>query len=468
MDLSKYLIGLSLLSLLLLGRLQAQNGGVAMLPDSAEARTALPEGPMSLEACIRFALRYNPNVRRARLDEVSNRYQVKEVLADGLPQVNGSAGFRDNFSLPQQILPGEFLGRPGEQVPVTFGVRYNFSTGVEVSQLLFNKSFFTGLKAARSSQELFQLQTVRTKEDLTYNVAQVYLQLQITERQLEILEANLERVTRLLDITRVQLEEGVVKKVDVDQLRVNQTNIKTEIQNTRIALDQQLKLLKFYMGVGVGAEVQVENALEQEPEFALAARLNLNNNTQLQILDKQLELNQLDLENIRAGYYPKVSAFANYGYTGQTDVFTLGGEEYTSFTNGVWGINVDIPIFDGFRKSNRVQQNLVRQEQVRLDYQRAALRARMEFDNANEQLRQNRALIEQQEANMNLAEELYNITKLSYQEGVAPLTELLNAENSLKEAQTQYLTALLQKKLAELDHLRASGRLTQIVEQQSN
>jgi len=91
-----------------------------------------------------------------------------------------------------------------------------------------------------------------------------------------------------------------------------------------------------------------------------------------------------------------------------------------------------------------------------------------DFVSAQNDLRQNKEVLAAQDENMKVAEELYNVAKLSYTEGIAPLSELINAENGLKEAQTQYLTALLQISLAELDLMKTSGQLSKIIKDASS
>jgi outer membrane protein TolC len=175
-------------------------------------------------------------------------------------------------------------------------------------------------------------------------------------------------------------------------------------------------------------------------------------------------------ENIKSGYYPSLSAFVRYGWQGQTNkLFSSETENKVRGTaTGVLGLNLSIPIFDGFRKKNQLQQLRIRREQMALDRLNLTNSIRMQFDNAGEKLGQNKRLVAAQQQNMELAKELYGVTRLSYQEGVAPLTELLNAENSLNEAQTQYLNAMLNLKLAELDHLETSGQLAQIISENTD
>ncbi|MBK8503795.1 MAG: TolC family protein [Saprospiraceae bacterium] len=439
------------------------------LPDMS-AQYAIRQSPivqkaMTLEECIFHALDHNPDLQSVKLDELSGEYQIKEIKAAGLPQVSGSGRYTDNFSLASQLLPGEIFGQPGTTIPVKFGVRHGFTGGVELNQLLFSKSYFTGLKAAEASRKLYQLNTLQTKEELVYNIAQVYFQLQITDQQREILQANLDRVVQLIDITQAQFQEGLVKKVDVDQLRVNHTNLKTEIQNLDIGYDQQISFLKFYMGVPMEEEIQIAGPIDDQSVPPLDDQVSLGNNSTLRILNQQKDLTALELQNVKDGFYPELSAFASYNWQGQTDKLFAKEAPFNSFSAGMWGLSVNVPIFDGFRKKNKAQQIIVKERQLDLNVSHVTNLTRMEFTNASQQLHQSQTLIEQQQENMQLAEELYSIIKLSYQEGVAPLTELLNAETSLKEAQTQFLTATLQRRLAQLDHLKTSGRLVKLVEE---
>ena len=154
-----------------------------------------------------------------------------------------------------------------------------------------------------------------------------------------------------------------------------------------------------------------------------------------------------------------------YGYQGQTDRIFSTDEAYAlqGSPTGVVGLSLSVPIFDGFKKKHQSQQVRVKQSQYYLDKQYLSNSLEMEFANAQQKLQQNKRLLESQKDNMEFAEELYDVTKLSYQEGVAPLTELLDAETSLKESQTQYLTSLLQVNLAELDHIKSSGQLSKIL-----
>lgn len=426
--------------------------------------------PLALEDCIYYAINHNPEIRRTQLAEKNNEYVIKEVKSSALPQINGTGQYLNNYALAEQILPGEVFGQPGTSIPVKFGVAHTMTANVELQQQLFNKSIFVGLKAAKSAQALYKLQSFKSTEDLVYNMVQVYLQIQVTKKQQIILEDNLTRIDQLIEIADIQFEEGLIKKIDVDQLSVNRTNIASQLLNLEIGLEQQMNFLKFYMGLSPEIELSLSPYQLDDSSYPLTTGLNLSRNTDLRLLEKQLELTQYDNENVKAGYYPSLSGFVRYGWQGQTDKLFSSEElnKVQGSSTGVIGLTLSVPIFDGFRKKYQSQQIRIQQEQLALDRMTLTNSIRMQYDNANETLLQNRRLVEAQQENMTLAASLYDVTKLSYQEGVAPLTELLNAENSLNEAQTQYLNAMLNLKLAELDHLETSGQLAQLISENTN
>ena len=430
------------------------------------ATAALLDPPLTIEDVVTYGIANNPQLRRVRLDEVASTLQAKEIRARALPQVNGNSQISNNYALAEQLLPAEvFGGEPGTFLPVTFGVANTLTGAVEVQQMLFDKSFFTARKAATKSLELNQLNTFKSTEDLVYNLAQLYFQIQISQRQKTITEANLDRIAEVIRLSTLQYNEGVIKKIDVDQLRVNQTNLRTQLGNTEIAIARQLNVLKLNMGMDPAREVTIAPFDDGAEKIALTPDLNLGANTSLRLIAKQNELLDLEAENIRAGYYPTLSAFGNYGYQGQGNQLFGSGEDagLQGGPTGVVGLRLTVPIFDGFRKKFAGQQVELRKTQNELDrnFQRRSIE--VDYRNANDGLRQNNAILVAQEQNIAVAEELYAVTQLSYKEGVAPLTKLLDAETSLKEAQSQYLTSLLEVNLAELDLMRVSGQLATLL-----
>ncbi|WP_460880735.1 TolC family protein [Pontibacter rugosus] len=139
--------------------------------------------------------------------------QIREARSQGLPQVNIAGGLDYYPALPTQILPGELAGMPGEDIPVRFGKDYSANGNVKLTQLLFNQSYFVGLKAAKTSQDLYRLRKEMAQEDLIYNIGAAYYQTLQTKEQFQNIEANLKRLAELERIMTLQYKNDLVPKV---------------------------------------------------------------------------------------------------------------------------------------------------------------------------------------------------------------------------------------------------------------
>lgn len=416
---------------------------------------------ISLMDAVNLAVKQNQQLQSVQINEEINQYKIKELKSSALPQVIGDGGYNDNFSRASQLLPGEIFGEPGTTIPVKFGTRYQMGATAQFNQKLYDPSLNAGLRAAKESQGYYELSTFKTKEDLIYNVVNVYMQLEMTEKQRELIEGNLERMKLLIEITNAQYLEGIIKKVDVGQLRVSYTNLATQLSNNNNNYTQLLNNLKVLMNVSVYTPVAITNEVGGDT-IAVAEQLFLNDNTDLNLMEYQIKLQELNTKSIKAGYLPSLSAFASYGWQGQTDKM-FKSDATQGFTSGLWGLSLKIPIFDGFTKRNKIMQSNLQANQLNLNKKYLTNQINNDFVNARNDLHQNKEVLHAQEENMKVAGELYNVAKLSYTEGITPLSELINAENSLREAQTQYLTAMLQMNLAQLDLMKTSGQLSKII-----
>lgn len=432
----------------------------------AFASPALAQQPLSLQNSVQYAVQNNPQAHKAGLEVQKGAYLVKEYLSTGLPQLNGSGNFTYNIKLPTQLIPNFFAGRPDELIPVQFGTSLNTSAGVELSQLVYDQTFWLGVKATQKLNQFNRLLEVKTKEDLAYNVVKIYFQAQILGKQRGILEANLRQVDGLLRATEKQFQNGFAKKLDVDQLRVSRSNLESQLLNLNLQYEQTLRALKHAMAMPLDAPVVLTDTLQDDllPEAVMPESIapGFQNKVDIAILDQQKELLKLEYERTRAGYYPSARMFANYTLQGQANNFGDLGLGRQWFDFALLGLNLKIPIFDGFSKNHRLQQDQLEILQNEKDRQIAQNGLELQYYNALLQLQTNYNSLLAQRENRRMAEEVYTITQKRFSEGIAPITEVLNAETAMREVQTNYLAALLQHKWASLDVEYANGKLLQL------
>lgn len=415
---------------------------------------------LTLEQSIQYALEHSQEVRKAAYDVQIGEQQIREARSQGLPQISAAGGVDYFPNLPTQILPGAIIGSPGQDVPVKFGKDYNASGNVQFTQLLFNQSYFVGLKAAKTTQDLYRLRSEMAQEDLIYNIGTAYYQALQTKEQFDNIEANLERLAELERIMELQYKNDLVPKVDVNRIRVNTTNLKNELQNLTTAFEQQKNILKFFMNMPIGQEIALVNsggALDHLMAEAVTVEQAAAQKTEFQLLNTQKQLTDYSIKNVKAGYYPTVSAYGQYGYQTQRD--ELFSSEVPWFKTSVVGLQVNIPIFDGFRKDAQVKQGQLEMQKIEEDIDLLQSNTAVELSNALAQLQNSQNTITVQQQNVDLAQEVYDTTNDRYKEGISPLTDLLDAEVNLRTAKTNLNNEKLKYKVAQLNYLKARGEL---------
>ncbi len=421
----------------------------------------------SLREAVDFAVRENINVRNTQLDALSADARIQEIKAVSLPQVNASGGVTDNLIITTSFLPANIFDRTaaaGTFIPAKFGTAYNGSAAVSVNQLLFDASYKIGLKAAEVLRQLSQKNTMASKITVAEQVSKAYYSVLVSQERAKLLDSNIGRLDTTLRETRELNRQGFVEKIDVQRLEVQANNLRTERQNVQNLIGLSYYLLKFQMGLTISDQitltdsVRVNNLDELEQSLPAPATFDYTNRIEFSQLQSQLQLAALDIENTAKQYYPRLTASANYGYS-------TGRGEFGQLISQAWfplssvSINFSAPIFDGFAKRYKAQQQ-------RLTLQKAQNSGTLLKNSIDLQIQQARITttnslqsLRTQQRNLELAQEILRVTRIKYKEGVGSNIEVLNAESSSREAQTNYFAALLDFMLAKVDLDKAAGVL---------
>ncbi|THU31535.1 TolC family protein [Niastella caeni] len=434
--------------------------GVSVL-SLAKAQTA----PLSLKEALQQALKNKSEAVKARLDEENSQYKIDDARSQALPQINANGGLTYNPILQLSAVPGELAGQPGKTMLIAFGQKWNSSASVSLSQALFDKSVFTGLKAAKSTQQYYQLMAGLTDEQVIEKVATQYYQVLVQRQQLVIVDSNLATTTRVKNVIEGQYKNGLAKKIDLDRSKVNLSNLEAQRQQLINTVQLQENTLKFYIGIPIETPITIPYAQMDsiKPKLALMDNApDVKKLSDYQVLKKQEELLALQKEATRAKYYPSLSLSGNYGYQGMGNSFPVGsGANWFDYASV--GLNLKIPLFNGFSTRSKVRQADVDIRKLQQDIKNTELSLNLTYRNATTQLRNSIITLNNQKENVALAEEVYTNTQNNYTQGLAPLTDLLDAENSLTTAQNNYSAALLDYRLAEIQLIKAQGNLKSLL-----
>lgn len=408
---------------------------------------------ITLKQAIEYALQNKSDALKAKLDISDADAKILEARAGALPKVNGTANLTYNPIIQEVSLAGQTfkMGQPWVAV-----------AGVQVTQAIFNQQVFVGLKAAKSTKEFYQLNADLTDEQIIERVSNAYFQVFTAQEKKTTLESSFASTEKVRNVIKSLFDNGLSKKIDLDRTNVNLTNIETNIKQSNNGIAQAENALKFYMGMPIQTEIQlVQQDMEVTPHL-LEDMISTDNRTEVKVLLKNKELLEYQKKATEAAYYPTVNLTANYNWQGLGEKFPLtnGSSQGVMWSDySAISLGVNIPIFNGFATKAKVQQNQIEIDKLEADLKDTKLGLDQAYQNAKSQIENSLASIENQKANVELAESVLANTKSNYQYGLATLTDLLDAENSLVQAKNNYTTAVLDYKIAEVQYYKSKGEL---------
>ena len=404
----------------------------------------------------------NVQVKNALLDVQIQAQVNRDVVSAAYPQINGSFSLVDNVKPPVSLIPAEFFGgTPGTYEKFPFGIKYNATTGVSLDQVLFDGQVFVGLQARKTVIDFSQKNVEVTEEMIKANIYKVYYQLVVGKKQIELLDANITRLDKLLHDTREIYKNGFAEKLDVDKVSVQLANVQTEKIKSLNQINNGYLGLKLLMGMPVRDSLMLtdtinyDNVREGLPDIT---DFNYSDRKEYQYAELGIKLNEFNVRRYKLSRFPTLSLNAYYNENAQRPKFNF-------FSGGEWfpisaiTLRMNVPIFKGYSTKAKIEKSIL--ELQKSNNQKEALK--LSIDNDIETAKNNFssaiATLDFQMKNMELAENVYNQSKKKYDAGVGSNLEINSAETDLKAAQTNYISSLYDAIIAKIDYLKAIGKL---------
>ncbi|MFC5282145.1 TolC family protein [Pedobacter alpinus] len=424
------------------------------------AQTETPKAyNFNLEQCINYAYEHQTALLNAGIDQKIADAKVKETIGIGLPQINGTADLRDFLKIPVSLVPAEiFGGTAGTFQPVQFGVKYNSSVGVSVNQLLFSGSYIVGLQASKTFKELSQRAYNRSKIETNVAVKKAFYMVLVNNKRVELLDANISQLKAQLDQTQALFDNGFAEKIDADRLKVLFNNLTTEKTNVLRSLELGKAMLKFQMGMPVENELTLNGSIEAiklDEVDLMADSSTYKNRIEYNLAETQLKLNQLDLKRYKSEYLPSLAAFGNSSLQYQNNSFADLYDR--SFPTTVIGLQLNVPIFSGGQRLQKVKQAQFTVLKSNNDLYNAKNAINLDIKNSITTYKNSVTSLESQQKNLDLASEVLRVTKIKYEQGVGSSIEVTQAQTSLKEAENNYINALYDALISKVDTEKATG-----------
>ncbi|HPJ53410.1 MAG TPA: TolC family protein [Flavobacteriales bacterium] len=408
----------------------------------------------SLEECIELALANDKRVLAADIDLRMAEARVDEQQANLLPKVRGVADMRHYADLPYQLLPASFFGGPeGVYREIQFGTPDNIALNVQAQLPLVDVGSWEGINVAREAERMAGMQRERSREEVVLELSNAYYNAQVLQARRTFLDSNLlstEAMLRNVELLHAQL---LARGTDVDRLRLQRDQLRTQRERVVAQHEQVLDLLRLMMGLPSDAPLATEPASAPVQQTQATPKATAG----LRIAEQGVLLHQAEIRLLKRSRLPSLHGYGLYGNTG---FGPIGSESrYDLYPVSYFGATLQVPLFNGTVITQKVRQK-------ELELERAGLLRDAMAD--REGLEQRRATMDEAlalrtlsdaEAQMVLAERIRRSTLLLHTEGLATLTDLVLADQAVREGQQLYIDALVQLRKAQLELASLNGML---------
>lgn len=413
---------------------------------------------LTLEECLRLGIENNLSLESSRNEIRKGEHTLSENRAKLLPQINAVAGFNDNFNPPVSVTDGSAYGNPYN---VTKTLQYNTSAGIQLQMPLYNQTVYTAVDIARTMNELNRLSYEKAREDLILQISKMYYLSQNTAEQIALIKENISRLNELSNITQAFYDNGMAMEVDVKRVNINLENQRVQYDNAQSMLTQQLNLLKYVIDYPADKEIAL-TPVDTENTTSVSLTGLDNNQYELQLLQSKQKLAEQQHKMIGQGYIPSLSLTGSWMYSAYTDKaknwFHSGPSNHWYNSSGI-GLTLRIPIFDGLDKRAKMKKAKIEIENAKLSYENALKNMQTQYLNATNELMNSQRNFRKQKDNYLLAEDVYQVTTDRYREGIASMTEVLQDEMRMSEAQNNYINAHYNYQVTNLSLLKLTGQL---------
>ncbi|ERM80537.1 hypothetical protein P872_12890 [Rhodonellum psychrophilum GCM71 = DSM 17998] len=412
----------------------------------------------TLQQCIDTAQVQNKNLQINWNYQALSEQKYREAKANLLPRITANADYKYFTNLPYQLLPltAFNLEAPtGEFREAQFGVPHNINANLQLAMPLYNPQIYGAIESTQIAKELSELQLQKSEEQVYFEIANLYYNAQILQHQLTFLDSNLTNSNRLLGNIQLLHEHLLATSNDVDKIKLQTTQLKTQRETTRSKSQQILNSLKFMMGLSMEYDLEIDRNIIYTDQFSTSASTTLD----LKIVETQHRLLEVEQNTLsKSRFLPTVNLFATYGTTG------FGYDKQpNSFLNfypiGFAGIQLSYSLFNGTVTKRKINQKKIELENNALQHSLVSDQTSMQLENASLQKNVAKSTVETSTAQIQLAQSVYKQTLLQQKQGIANLTDVLLADNALREAQQGYLNAVVDYLKADLELKKLRNQL---------
>ena len=423
---------------------------ILLIASFANAQDASKSYSYSLDQAIVHALEHNYSVINSGRDIEAAKQKKWETTAAGLPQLNGTVDYQNNFSLQQQGVSGGglFGGDEGSISTFAFGTKHNMNATATLSQLLFDGSYLVALQASKTYLKYYENAKIKTDTEVKEMVVNAYGNVLLAQESIAILNKNKTTLQKTLTDTQQTFKNGLIEEENVEQLQITLASVNSNLSNSKRLLDITYKMLKITLGIDINDELVITDKLENLTQKSLGTVLalnefNVNNNIDYQIATNFQQQRALEYKLEKSKALPTLAANVNFGYNSFANEFTFfsTNQKWLNYSN--LGVRLSVPIFSSLGRSAKTQQAKIAFDQATTQLNEADQKLKLQYANAKSEFDFSVEELATAKNNLGLAERIERKQQIKFKEGLSSSFDFSEAQRQLYTTQQNYLQSMI-------------------------
>lgn len=432
---------------------------------------------LTVKEAVDLAYKNVVEIKNAQIDYRIQQAKNKEIEGQALPQIGGNISANHYVKLPtilfpqsdegiynvlkrENLIPQNAKAPDPTLVAFSFQQPWNFAMGATLQQLLFQPDVFVGLQARKTALDYSQSLIDQSKEKIKDSAYKRYYAILIAQKQLFFLNESIKRLEKLYHDDSIMFKNGFAERLDLDKVQVQLNNLRTTQSMVENAVTLSYAAIKFALGVSQKDVVILKDDLTiaSLKEGILDESFKYEDRAEIRTLSHLQALQKLDIKRNKLGYLPTVALAANYSVNGMGKKFFTDGSTFW-FKSAYVGLNVNVPIFSGFQRKYKTEQAELTLEKLNNTVENVKQAIDFEQVVTKESLKTALFNLDIQERNLDLAQRVYNATKLKFEQGLGSSFEVLQADTDYQTAQANYFNALYNATVAKVSYQYSLGKL---------
>ncbi len=411
---------------------------------------------LNLEDSLQIAKQNNLTVQAAEQSLKSAKSQINIARSALLPRLSANANYTYFKDLQTSVIsadggfgfatPGEEMGEmptpsadnEADLIELAFGAHHNVQGTVILTQPIFAWGRYNyGYQAAKLQYEAAENDLITAYEKLRLDVSEAFYRVLIAQEFVDVANQSVELVKEQLKIAETSFTAGATTNFDVLRAKVQLANAESQLIRAKNGVRTAKNAFKTLLNMPLTEQITVEGTfdtpqvnikLDELIEIALAKRPEITRSK----LNEQAGEKQLSVSKTRS--LPDLSFFSNYQFS---------HNERLTEMNRIWslGLQLNIPIFDGFASRAGVKQSESVLNQLQLGTKQITSAIEFEVRNAYLALLEAKTIIDVQRETVSQAEESVRIATIQFENGIITTVELSDTQLALMQAKVNRLQA---------------------------